>query len=350
MMVETSQRSYDLLAPTDERWHVFVEAMPQATIFHHPAWLGLLASSYGFQPLVLATFNDAGQITAGLPIVKIRSLVTGRRWVSLPYSDYCMPLYADQQSLERLTDGLVQLSESPGTLPIWLRWRFPERPAITPYSEYVLHQLRLQPDTKRQSHLMDSMHRQNIRTARKNEIRVECGGNLEHVHQFYRLQLETRQRKGLPAQPWRFFRLLKETILDRDLGFVLLAYKGDDCLAGVVCLHWQHSLMCKYAASHEQALSLRPNNLLFWTAIGWGCENGYEVFDMGRSDLDNQGLREFKSRWGAEETPLFYSTLAGSIRKQRGDGRLTQAMGTIIRRSPIWVTGMMGTLLYRHFD
>lgn len=345
-----SQVTCDLLAPADERWHAFVVAMPQATVFHHPAWSELLAASYGFRPFVLVAYDDAGQIAAGVPLAEVRSLFTGRRWVSLPYSDHCSPLYKDAQSLERLTDSLVKLSESRGVPQIWLRWAFPERPTITPHSQYVLHQLPLQPDTKQQSRRMDGMHRQNIRLARKNEIRIERGVSLDHIRQFYQLQLETRQRKGLPAQPWRFFRLLKEHILDRELGFVLLAYKGADCLAGAVCLHWQRSLMCKYAASHEEALALRPNNLLFWTAICWGCENGYQTFDMGRSALDNQGLRDFKSRWGAEETPLFYSAIAAPLQKQRGDGRLMQAMGTVIRRSPVWVTRVMGDLLYRHFD
>lgn len=340
----------DRLVPGDERWLAFVSVMPTATVFHHPAWLELLAATYGFRCFVLVTYDDTGAIAAGLPMAEIRSLFTGRRWVSLPYSDYCNPLYRDAQALECLTDGLVQLSEARSVPQIRLRWTFPDRPAITSYSHHVLHQLPLEPDKKLQARRMDGMHRQNIRMARKNGLCIERGTSLDFVQQFYQLQLETRQRKGLPAQPWRFFRLLKDHVLDRDLGFVLLALKDDVCVAGAICLHWQRSLMCKYAASHENTLALRPNNLLFWTAITWGCDNGYQVFDMGRSGLDNQGLRDFKSRWGAEETPLGYSAIAGRVKEQHGDGRLMQAMGTVIRRSPLWVTQTMGELLYRHFD
>jgi CelD/BcsL family acetyltransferase involved in cellulose biosynthesis len=340
---------YDLIAPSSSQWSDFVTADPQATIFHHPAWIELLAKCYGFRPFVLVTYDQSGNLSAGLPFVAVKSVLTGSRWVSLPYSDYCNPLHSDTSSLERLTDSLIQLAQDRKTPRLSVRWALPARPAIAPYSHHVLHRLTLDANTKQQGQRLDGMHRQNIRAARKNGVRIEQGASLEHIHQFYRLQLETRHRKGLPAQPWRFFRLLKELVFDRGLGFVLLAYRGEERLAGLVCLHWQQSLMCKYAASREETLELRPNNLLFWTAISWGGEHGCTVLDMGRSDLENTGLREFKSRWGAVEQPLVYSAIAAPVPEKR-DGRMMQTLNTVIHHSPVWMSRLTGELLYRHFD
>jgi CelD/BcsL family acetyltransferase involved in cellulose biosynthesis len=340
---------YDLITPSSSQWSNFVAADPQATVFHHPAWIELLEKCYGFRPFVLVTYDDSGNLNAGLPFLSIKSPLTGHRWVSLPYSDYCNPLYTDTASLEQLTDSLVQLSQSKRTPRLSVRWALPARPAITSYSHHVYHHLALDSDTRRQGQRMDGMHRQNVRAARKNGVRVEQGADLFHIHQFYRLQLETRHRKGLPAQPWRFFRLLHELVLSRGLGFVMLAYREEECLAGVVCLRWQQSLMCKYAASREETLDLRPNNLLFWEAISWGCENGCTTFDMGRSDFENTGLREFKTRWGAPERPLVYSTIATPAPEKR-DGRMMHTLNTVIRHSPVWMSQLTGELLYRHFD
>ena len=39
------------------------------------------------------------------------------------------------------------------------------------------------------------------------------------------------------------------------------------------------------------------------------CDINFSVFDFGRTDLDNEGLRTFKSNWGTVETELVYSTL-----------------------------------------
>jgi hypothetical protein len=338
----------DLLAPTDQRWIDFVETAPQANIFHHHAWAELLGACYGYRPFVVVVHDDAGAICAGVPMMEVRSVITGRRWVSLPYSDYCPPLHRDESALERLTDRLAQLSAEAQTPRIELRWSFPERTAFTEYTHFVLHQLRLCPDTKVLGRQLDGMHRQNIRAAKKNGIRIERSEQLDGMQQFFQLQLETRQRKGLPVQPWKYFRLLKEMLFDRGLGFVLLAYQGDQCLAGGVFLCWQKSLMCKYAASHEEALDLRPNNLLFWTGMCWGCENGYTTFDFGRSSLSNTGLRDFKTRWGAEEVALSYVTTA-PVPPPDQDGKMLRILQQVVYHSPPWVCKTTGELLYRHF-
>jgi hypothetical protein len=38
-----------------------------------------------------------------------------------------------------------------------------------------------------------------------------------------------------------------------------------------------------WASSLREFFSLCPNNLLYWEMIRWGCENGYQRFDFGRS-------------------------------------------------------------------
>jgi len=40
-----------------------------------------------------------------------------------------------------------------------------------------------------------------------------------------------------------------------------------------------------FGASAENGLNLRLSNLLFWTVIRWGCENGYAPLDMGQFEL-----------------------------------------------------------------
>ena len=111
---------------------------------------------------------------------------------------------------------------------------------------------------------------------------------------------------------------------------------------------WQGKLVAKYAASSQDAWGLRPNDLLFWTAIKWGCENGYTVFDWGRTDIANAGLREFKRGWGATEVPLVYSGLPNPPNEVTS-GLLMHGMNSVIRKSPTWVCRAAGEVLYRYF-
>ena len=88
--------------PSDERWKAYVDSIPYANIFHHPAWIGLIAECYGYRPFVVAICDERGALTAGLPLMEIKSAFFGRRWVSLPFSDHCIPLSQDGNQQQKL--------------------------------------------------------------------------------------------------------------------------------------------------------------------------------------------------------------------------------------------------------
>ena len=191
---------------------------------------------------------------------------------------------------------------------------------------------------------------QPIRQAEKAGVVIRRGEGWQDLRLFYELHLRARQRHGVPVQPLRFFRLLWGRLMEQGLGFVLLAYQGEQLLAGAVFLHWNKTLTYKYSASDPRYLHLRPNNLLLWHAIQWGCEQGYEVFDWGKTDIDNKGLRDFKLGWGSEEQFLHYSVLADNAPASKLTGWMNQRlMAGVIQHSPAWVCRMIGELLYGHF-
>jgi CelD/BcsL family acetyltransferase involved in cellulose biosynthesis len=337
-----------ILRPDDDRWLDFITAHPDTTIFHHPAWMHVISRTYGYHAFVIAVCNAEGEILAGLPMMDVSTTLRRHHWVSLPFTDYCNPLSRDAGSLERLTTCLTSFYYK-GTAPrIELRWAFPCQQEMQTCSNYVLDTIALSTDADQVAWRFDRVHRQNTRAAVEKNVRIERGDQCEHLRLFYQLQLETRRRHGLPTQPQRFFDLLADRLFQQGLGFVLLAYKGDECLAGLVLLRWKQSLIAKYAASKKCTLSLRPNNLLFWDAIKWGCNNGYKVFDIGRSHIENEGLRRYKRGWGAREFPLSYSVLPTAPARPRVSRVVEKIAQTIIRRSPVWVCRLSGELFYQH--
>jgi hypothetical protein len=307
-----------------------------------------MSECYRYPSFILAIPDGSGKIRAGLPFMKVKSFLTGHRWVSLPFSDYCIPLYRENSDLEKLVESLVNISREKQTGKIEVRWKLPEHPGLHLNSEFVLHTIKLAPDSGQVAKQFKRTHLQNIRTAEERGVTVDFGDKLEHVKVFYQLQLETRKRHGVPSQPWKYFELLWENIIRPGLGFVLLAKNEGKYIAGMVYLCWGRTLIAKYAASLEDSFNLRPNNLLFWEGIRWGCQNGYQVFDMGRTEVENSGLRNFKCRWGAVEEPLFYSTFSPQA-SQPINGRVTGILHTLIKRSPLWVCKWSGEILYRHF-
>jgi CelD/BcsL family acetyltransferase involved in cellulose biosynthesis len=163
------------------------------------------------------------------------------------------------------------------------------------------------------------------------------------VDVFYKLQLRTRRRLGVPVQPRRYFQLLWRLILEPGLGRLFLAYRGTDPIGGAVMLGWKSTVILKHSAWDERARGLRPNNLVLWRAIQWSIQEGATALDLGRTDGDQQGLRTFKSRWGAREETLTYSTLGTPSSTPSSRGLASYA----IRHSPPLVCRGLGEAFYK---
>ena len=334
--------------PTDPRWISLLESDARIGIFHHPAWSQLLAKCYGYRPFVIALAGPTGTLTAGIPFMEINSPIGGKRWVSLPFSDYCFPVYTEKSALCDLVGEIIPFAASKKIYKIELRGEYPEQSALHACSRHVIHKIDLRPGEIKVWKNIHEMHRRNIKIAKANDVNIIQGTTLENLENFYELHLMTRRRQGVPVQPWKFFKYLKETLFDQEHGFLLLAYRDGQCIAGAVFLYFKETLTYKYGASKDDSLKFRPNNLLMWTAIQWGLEHGFACFDLGRTDLKNTGLQMFKSRWGAQETPLIYTSFGASSIFDGNEG-LAHYTQIILRKSPAWVCKLSGDIFYKHF-
>jgi hypothetical protein len=338
----------NFLYGANPRWILWISNQQGATIFHHPLWSGLLSGCYGYSSNIFTLVNDTGDVLAGLPLMQVNSRLTGRRAVALPFSDFCPPLGEVSDVFIHELQAWRRKQRLPQLL---VHWPLPEGGGVFRGEVTARHIMRLDPDPQVVFRKFKRTQvQQPIRQAEKAGVVIRRGEGWQDLRLFYELHLRTRRRLGTPVQPLRFFRLLWERLMTQGLGFVLLAYQGEQLLAGAVFLHWNKTLTYKYSASDPRYLRLRPNNLLLWRALQWGCEHGYEIFDWGKTDLENQGLRDFKRGWGSEEQILHYSVLADRPPAANLTGGMKQRlMAGVIQHSPAWVCRMIGEMLYGHF-
>ncbi|MHA1380882.1 MAG: lipid II:glycine glycyltransferase FemX [Candidatus Helarchaeota archaeon] len=343
-----NNKNIQLLNVLDKRWQSFIKKSSLATIFHHPAWIQLLDKCYGYHSFIFALVNSDNQIVAGMPFTKVNSSLTGRRWVSLPFTDYCQALYYNYEEFSKLIEYLIYYYNIGAIPKLEVRGELLANPLIYSYSGYVIHKLKLDSNIKKIVNNFSHMHQRNIKIAQKKGLYIEWGNKEKHIQAFYNLHLQTRRHQGAPIQPLKFFKLLKDIILDQGLGFILLARYKDKYLAGAIFLTWRNMLIYKYGASCRKELKFRPNNFIFYNAIRWGCENGYTLFDMGRTKITNIGLRNFKNGWGSEEEVLVYSKLGNPYRKLTLNYFYPLAR-KVISKSPLFLCRIAGKLLYTHF-
>lgn len=330
----------------DPRWLRFVQAFPDALPAHHPAWAKVLSDCYGFRPFTLLATRDGDRVEAGLPMLEVTGPLGGRRWISLPFTDYCPPLVEREAEVD-LARRLDAARRRAGIPVVEVRGALAGQ-GVHCASDAVLHTLRLAHDPASVFRTFKRTQvQQRIAKAEREGVVIRRGSSPADVRVFYHLHVQTRRRLGVPVQPRRFFDLLFEALIDRGLAFLLLAYAGATPVAGAVFLAWNRTISYKYSASDARFLRYRPNNLILWTAIRWGCENGYRLFDFGRTKLEDEGLRHFKSGWGTDEMPLTYCQLAERPWPNRV-ARGSRAARTVLRHSPLVVTRLVGELFYRY--
>lgn len=336
------------LAVEDPRWAAFVLASPDATAFHHPSWATMLARCYRYRSFVLATTDTAGRITAGLPFLDVDVPFRGRKWVSLPFTDWCPPL-GRADPVAGLVEQVAAAARASGARRVEIRADVGAGGAL-PTTAGVLHRLRLDADPGAVfARFKRSQVQRNVRRAEKEGLTVaRSDRRSDLVEVFYSLHVETRRRQGVPVQPRRYFEYLWDAMIRPGLGHVSVAYADHHPVAAAVFLRWSGTTIYKYGASDAASWSLRPNHLLFWDAIEASCRSGDRVFDFGRTELSNEGLRSFKSGWDAEETPLCYSVVGGKPGGGTPLRPLAALLRPALRRAPSWSCRALGALLYRY--
>src|SRR5208337_688189 len=75
----------------DPDWDRLVLSHPDFSFFHSAAWAKVLSNTYGHKPVYLRC-SQRGELVALVPMMEVRSPLTGYRGVCLPFTDFCGPL------------------------------------------------------------------------------------------------------------------------------------------------------------------------------------------------------------------------------------------------------------------
>ena len=334
---------------TCDGWNAWVKAEDTYGAFLSAEWAQVLEESYDYRAHYLILRKD-NRFSALLPFMEIDSALTGRRGVSLPFSDHCDPVVGGDVRPSDVLAEAIEYAESRG-------WRYldfhggrnllPDAPVS---SEYVGHRLDLSEDWTLESARFSESKRRSIRKAARSGTKIEIGSTREALDEFYRLHCLTRKRHRLPAQPSRFFQTIYDRILSNDLGHIVRAVYEGKTVGAAIFFHLGDRVLYKFAASDLRYRHLRANDLILWKDIEWSAANGYKTFDFGRTDIRNTGLRHFKSGWSTEEYPIMYYKY--DVKEQvfitNTSGWMTAVMKPTFRMMPIPISRIIGAMLYRH--
>jgi hypothetical protein len=342
---------YEIDPITDRRWEGFIARHPHSSMFHTPGWLLALQRTYGYEPVVYTTSPPQEELTNGLVFCRVSSWITGRRLVSLPFSDHCDPLLEDGSS------GAALFEELRKKLPEH-HWRYIEirsrRHGVAVLQDpswssesYCFHSIDLAPE---ESDIFKNLHRrclrQKIRRAEREKLVYRDGCSSDMLKTFYHLLMTTRKKHCVPPQPFDWFLNLSEC-----LGPALqvrLALAGDVPVAGLVTIQFRDTMVAKYSAGDSRYKDRGGTPWLFWKTIQDAKRKDIKEMDLGRSDWDNPGLIAFKDHLGAKRLSLNYWKNPRPASYSSVFGPLRRPAGWIFGHAPLPVLTMAGRLLYRH--
>jgi predicted N-acyltransferase len=286
---------------------------------------------------------------------RVESWLTGRRLVSLPFSDHCEPLVDREEDLQVLIAALEEETRHE-------KWRYFEiRPLTlmavatslhTATTHYAFHELDLQSDLET---IFANLHKDSIqrkiRRAEREELRYEEGTSEALLDDFYGLVELTRRRHRLPPQPKKWFQNLVSCFGDSIK--IRVARRDGQALAAMLTIHYKDKLIYKYGGSDARYNKLGGMHLLYWASIQDAKASALRYFDLGRTDADQFGLITFKNRWGAKESLLTYSryALSGDLSHtfdlSSAKARSAHARG-LLAYLPNGLVSLLGRALYKH--
>lgn len=341
---------YEIDPLNDARWEPLLSQSPSASVFHSRPWLEALRRTYQYTPVAYTTCSPAEQLENAVVFCRIESWLTGRRLVSLPFSDHCEPLAIGHGREKNFYGELVQHTKQSEWRYIEirpLRWSTEDSMPFESTKTYWLHQLDLGPDLDalfRGCH-RDSTQRK-IRRAEREGLAVQEGRPSSLLDSFYELQLLTRRRHGLPPQPRRWFNNLANCF--GQALTISMAFCERQPAAAILTLRFKETLVYKYGCSDSRFHRLGAMQLLFWNAIENAKRSGLRLLDLGRSDENDSGLVIFKDRLGAKRSALTYGRYPAAGNRQRGDISQFPVAIPFLRYAPDALLSTVGNLLYRH--
>jgi len=341
----------EIVNPVDcPAWDARVLALENYSFFHTSHWSKVLCNTYKFSPAYFVLSED-GKMLALMPMVEIRSILTGRRGVSLAFSDYCEPIAADRSAFDLLLAQVIHYAKVSGWKYIELRGGQKYLSDAPTSAQFLGHALVLTSNLEELLSRFRSNTRWSIRKATQEGVQVRTGNNLECVEEFYRLHCMTRKRHGIPPQPFHFFRNIHECILDNNLGYVVLAYYKSRNIAGAVFFHFGNKAVYKYSASDFNYRQVCANNLVLWEAIKLYASAGFTELCLGRTDPGNNGLQYYKNGWNTVQKKISYFTYDIKQGRFVGKEKKQHDISTLLmQKCPLTVLKTSGQILYKHMD
>jgi serine/alanine adding enzyme len=333
-----------------EEWQSYVGSHPEGNYYHLPQWQEVIKESLNHRPFYLFAKNGEGELCGILPLFQIRSVLTGRRLVSLPFSHTCGPLADSEDTVRLLIDRAKSLCDELSCSYMEIRTMQPLSLGLEVNDHFFAHVLKLSEPRLMWQKTLDRNARWAVGKARREGVVVKSHDSTEAFEVFHAINLQTKRRLGVPGHHKDFFMAIRKHM--KQYARLYLAELQNKFVAGALMINFNGVAGYAYAGSDSRYLKQCPNDLLAWQAIEDSYNNGFRSFDLGKTDPANVGLSHFKEKWGAEPQRLHfhYYPRAPVLVSSNRSGMKYRLVTSVWKRVPLPLVRVFSPTVFRQLD
>lgn len=328
-------------------WDTYVLGAHLSSGYHLTGWRRVIEEAFGHQTYYLSVRGPGGIIQGVVPLVLLASRGFGRFLVSLPFVNYGGLIADSQEGRSLLEACTIEQAKALKAGHVELRneeamdtsWVSRERkvsmllPLPASYEELVKG--------------FPSKLRSQVRRAQKEGMLAQVGGR-ELLDAFYAVFSRCMRDLGTPVYGKEFFSKILE-IFPKEARICVVSL-GDRPVAAGFLYGFRSSLEIPWAASDKRFNKLAPNMLLYGTVLEYACQQGFQVFDFGRSTPDS-GTYRFKAQWGAQPKQLhwYYWMKEGHPVPQLNPQNPKYALAIRLwQKLPVAIANVLGPHIVKH--
>jgi FemAB-related protein (PEP-CTERM system-associated) len=325
------------------RWDRFVYKAERGTFYHLSGWKTLIENELRHPTFYMYCEKD-GEITAVLPLSRVKSWLFGDALISIPFLVYGGPVSTSDESLEALVSAAKELAVELGVDYLELRNQVPLAGEWHSKDKYVTFRKRIDPDPDTNLMAIPRKQRAMIRKGIKAELVTEIDTNTDRL---YAAMLICKRNLGTPFFGRRWLQAIKEEFGEQ--AEITTATHEGATVCSVMSFRFRDEILPYYGGGGDVARVLKGNDYMYWAVLEKACRDGVAVFDYGRSSVGS-GAYRFKKHWGFEPEPLHYQYFlvnADSPPDVNPTNPRYRSLINIWKKLPLLVAGLIGPSIAR---
>jgi len=316
-------------------WQSYINSHPDATIYHTLEWRDVLYNEYRFKPVYIMA-REGDRVVGVLPMFLIKNF-RGRRLSSLPFSIYGGPLGDSDVVVSALLAKCIEIVDEGKAKSLEIKpYKRISGVASLGFEELgcgegVIMDLTLGLDVL----WLRFAERFNVKKAEKKGLKFILTER-DGLKAFYRLQLMTRKRLGLPTPGFNYYASFFEKMGNKVK--LALVEKCGKVIAGDMFFLFKDNILLVLNASDHNYKSCKPNDFMIWNILKWGLDAGFKILDQGPALYEEEGLLHYKRKWGGDTARTYsycYPVANKSATKSKGS--------FFFKVMPIGISGVVGS-------